>query len=114
MLYFQKWNEDSFEYKILKFLKDNIKEPNYNLYIGFDYGFFLGINIFYCNKNFKKHAEKIYFSFKQKSQKIKLLSNSDISNDFDVIVLLGYSNLIKEKMRILFNKKKILKALSFY
>jgi hypothetical protein len=114
MLYFQKWSENSFEYKFLKFLKDNIKEPNFNLYIGFDYGFFLGINIFYSNKDAKKHAEKIYISLKNNNQKIKLLCNSDISKNFDVIILLGYSNLSKEKRRLSLNKKKILKALSFY
>lgn len=114
MIYLQKWKEKTFENRYLKSFKNIIKEPKLNLYIGFDYGFFLGINIYYCNTDSFKEAKKINDSLKKCKQLIKLCTNIDVSNDYDIIILLGYSNLYKEKLRLLLNKKKILKALSSY
>ena len=48
-----------------------------------------------------------------KLEKINKDLNEKIK-DYDIIILLGYSNLRKERLRLLKNKNKILKALSFY
>ena len=56
----------------------------------------------------------MYNSFLKQKQLVRLFTNSDISKDYDIIILLGYSNLRKERLRLLKNKNKILKALSFY
>ena len=114
MIYFQKWSDDSFESKFLKHLEKNIKKSKLKLYIGFDYGFFLGINIYYCNDDAFICAANMYNSFLKQKQLVRLFTNSDISKDYDIIILLGYSNLRKERLRLLKNKNKILKALSFY
>lgn len=114
MIYFQKWNNDSFESKFLKHIEKNIKKPDLKLYIGFDYGFFLGTNIYYCNDEAFFIASKINNSFIKQKQLVRLFTYSDISKEYDIIILLGYSNSIKERLRLLYNKNKILKALSFY
>ena len=112
MIYLQKWNKNTFEYKYLNCLKKITNKPELNLYIGFDYGFFLGINIFYCNEKGKIEAFNINNSLKKCNQLIKLCTNIDVTNEYDIILLLGYSNLLIEKIRLLKNNKKILKALS--
>ena len=112
MIYVQDWNENTFENKYLKCFKNITNKPNLNLYIGFDYGFFLGMNIYYCTDLGKNEASNINNSLKKCNQLIKLCTNIDVTNEYDIILLLGYSNLFIEKIRLLKNKKKILKALS--
>lgn len=111
MIYYQNWSKNSFEYKYLKRIAKHIKEnPNINCYIGFDFGFFCGCNIYYKSEN--KIAKSIYNNFINYKIKVRLFTNIDY--DFDVIILLGYTNLLKEKIRLQRNCKKILKALSFF
>lgn len=111
MYYYQKWSKNSFEYNYLKFIKQHIKEnPNINCYIGFDFGFFVGTNIYYNKEN--KYANTIYNNFINNKIKVRLFTNIDY--EFDVIILLGYTNIKKEKWRLRKNKKIIVKALSFF
>ena len=111
MFYYQKWCKNSFEYKYLKYLQKHIKEnPNINCYIGFDFGFFCGVNIYYNKQN--NYAKNIYRNFINNKIKVRLYTN--IEYDFDVIILLGYSNLLKERIYLTLNKNKFLKALSFF
>ena len=87
-----------------------IKEnPNINCYIGFDFGFFCGCNIYYFQEN--KLANDIYKAFKDNNLKVRLFTNIDYN--FDVIILLGYTNLKCEKRYLRKNKNIIMKALSF-
>jgi hypothetical protein len=84
MIYYQNWSKNSFEYKYLKQIKKNIKEnPNINCYIGFDFGFFCGCNIYYFQEN--KLANDIYKAFKDNNLKVRLFTNIDYN--FDVIIL---------------------------
>lgn len=110
MIYYQNWSKNSFEYKYLKQIQKHIKEnPNINCYIGFDFGFFCGCNIYYFKDD--TLAKKIYKNFKQSNLNVRLFTNIDY--DFDVIILLGYSNLKCEKRYLRKSKNKIMKALSF-
>ena len=111
MIYYQNWSTNSFEYKYLKHIKKHIKEnPNINCYIGFDFGFFRGINIYYNSNN--KTATNVYNNFIKNKINVRLFTN--IEYDYDVIILLGYTNLLIEKIYLTINKKKIMKALSFF
>ena len=111
MYYYQNYSKGSFEYKYLKFIKQNIKEnPNINCYIGFDFGFFNGTNIYYNKEN--KYANQIYSNFIKNKINVRLFTNIDY--DFDVIILLGYTNIKQEKRYLSKNKKIIMKALSFF
>jgi hypothetical protein len=111
MYYYQKWSKYSFEYNYLEFIKKNIKEnPNINCYIGFDFGFFSGVNIYYNKKN--EFADTIYNNFIKNKINVRLFTNIDY--DFDVIILLGYSNNRHEKKYLRNKKENIMKALSFF
>lgn len=111
MYYYQKWSKNSFEYNYLKFIKKNIKEnPNIDCYIGFDFGFFHGVNIYYNKEN--EFANAIYNNCIKNKINVRLFTNIDY--DFDVIVLLGYSNIKHEKKVLRKNKKNIMKALTFF
>lgn len=110
MIYYQNWSKNCFEYKYLKFIQKNIKEnPNINCYIGFDFGFFCGTNIYYFKEN--KLANQVYKNFIDNNLNVRLFTNIDYK--FDVIILLGYTNINKEKKYLRKNKNKIMKALSF-
>ena len=112
MIYYQKHSENTFEYDYLSYLKQNIKEnPNINCYIGFDFGFFHGTNIYYGSNKNSKHAKDIYNNFIKNNIDVRLFCN--IPSDFDVIILLGYSNIYKERYYLLKHIKKIMKAISF-
>jgi hypothetical protein len=111
MYYYQKWSKHSFEYNYLKCIKEKIKEnPNINCYIGFDFGFFRGVNIYYNKEN--KYANTIYDNFIKNKINVRLFTNIDY--DFDIIILLGYTNIPQEKRYLRKNKKIIMKALSFF
>ena len=111
MYYYQKWKKHSFEYNYLNYIRKNIKEnPNINCYIGFDFGFFSGTNIYYNKEN--KFANTINNNFINNKIKVRLFTNIDF--DFDVIILLGYTNIKQEKRYLSKNKKIIMKALSFF
>lgn len=111
MLYFQKWPVNTFEYKFLKKVEKIInKQNNYKMYFGFDYGYFLGINIYYGSN----HSDKLALKLKDKLQTNKGLIRlcTNIPYDFDLIVLFGYSNLRKQRLILRKKQKIILKALS--
>ena len=111
MIYYQNWSKNIFEYKYLKRIKKNIKEnPNINCYIGFDFGFFRGVNIYYNKEN--KSASNAYNNFIKNKINVRLFTNIDYN--FDVIIFLGYTNLLIEKLYLLINKQKIMKALTFF
>ena len=113
MIYIQKWSENSFEGKYLKDISNVIKEkPNLKLYIGFDYGFFYGINIYYGSIKDKVYAQSLYDILKNRKFKIRLFTNIDY--DFDIILLLGYTNNQNQRQYLWKNKKKLMKALSIF
>ncbi len=112
MLYFQKWDKNSFEFQFLKKMKTVIKDkPNQKIYLGFDYGFFYGMNLYYGSDKSDRLAQKAYQLFKMNHIPIRLMTN--IPYDFDLIILFGYSNLRKERHILRKKEKKIMKALSF-
>lgn len=111
LIYYQKWEKSTFEYNFLNEIKKVIKDkPDKKIYFGFDYGFFSGINIYYGSKKDDKLANNLYEIFKSIKLNIRLKTN--ISYDFDLIVLFGYSNNISEIKYLTKKKKKILKALT--
>ena len=113
MIYFQQWEKDSFEYIFLNEIKNVMKEkPNLKLYVGFDYGFFCGMNIYYGTNSDPSYAKLLHKLLKKEKLSIRLFTNIDY--DFDVIILLGYSNNQKERQYLWKNKKKLMKALSFF
>ena len=113
MIYFQKWEEGTFEYNFLKEIKKHIKEkPCLKLYVGFDYGFFCGMNIYYGSNHNSQHAQRLLSILNENKFNIRLFTNIDY--DFDVILLLGYTNNKKERQYLWRNKKKLMKALSFF
>ena len=113
MIYFQKWEKGSFEYNFLNEIKKHIKEKPYlKLYIGFDYGFFCGMNIYYGSNHDSKHAHKLLSILNENKFNVRLFTNIDY--DFDVILLLGYTNNKKERQYLWKIKKKLMKALSFF
>ena len=111
LIYYQKWETSSFEYNFLNEIKKVIKDkPNKKIYFGFDYGFFCGVNIYYGSQKEDMLANKIYYLLKKEKINIRLKTN--ISYDFDLIVLFGYSNNEKEVKYLSKKKNKILKALT--
>ena len=113
MIYFQKWEKGTFEYDFLKEIKKSMKEKPYlKLYIGFDYGFFCGINIYYGSSSNPKYAHKLLSILNENKLNVRLFTFIDY--DFDIILLLGYSNNKKERQYLWKNKKKLMKALSFF
>ncbi len=112
MLYFQQWEENSFENQFLKKVKNVLKDkPDQKIYLGFDYGFFCGMNIYYGSQKNEDLAQRAYQLFKSYHLPIRLITN--ISYDFDLILLFGYPNQRKERHILRKNEKKIMKALSF-
>jgi hypothetical protein len=113
MIFYQNWSKGCFEERYLRKIKNRIKEnPKLKCYIGFDFGFFRGVNIYYGSNYSDEAAKKIYEQFTKYNIPVRLFTNIDY--DFDIIILLGYSNLIIEKISLLINKRKIMKALSFF
>ena len=113
MLFTQQWKNKTFESKYLSYIKNKITlKPELNLYLGFDYGFFCGINIYYGNEKGKKYAAAINQKFKDNKIKVRLMTN--IETNFDVIILLGYSSIKKERLKLILYRKKIVKLLSFF
>ncbi len=111
MIFIQNWPKNSFENIFLKRIREVLKDKdNKKLYFGFDYGFFLGVNIYYGSKCEPTLANKVNDLFKKKKITIRLCTN--IPYDFDVIVLFGCTNLIKQRLILRKNEKNILKALS--
>ena len=111
MIYFQKWKENTFEFDYLEKIKQIFnKKPNFNLYIGFDYGFFCGINIYYGSKKNTYYAKKLYDLLTKYNLNIRLFTNIDY--DIDVIILLGYPNTKKQRQYLWKKQKIIMKALS--
>lgn len=111
MIYYQKWQENTFEYDFLNKIKKVIEDkPNYKIYLGFDYGFFSGINIYYGTNKKSDLAFKLYDLLNKQKVKIRLICN--ISYDFDLIVLFGYTNNIQEIKNLKKYERKILKALT--
>ena len=111
MLFFQKWDENTFEYNFLKLVKNNIKDKNKcKIYIGFDFGFSTGINIYYGSQKNNKYALKLERLFKEQNLNVRLVTN--IEEDFDLIVLFGYINLYKERKYLKKYKSKILEVIS--
>lgn len=111
MLYFQKWENNSFEYKYLNEIRKTVSDKkDKKIYFGFDYGFFNGTNIYYGTKKEKDLANKVYNLFNKTKLNIRLFTNIDY--DYDLIILFAYSNNKKERKYLIKKKKKILKALS--
>lgn len=114
MFYYQKWKKDSFEYKYLYKLSKKIKEnPNIKCYIGFDFGFFHGLNIYYGSNNGYQYGKTICENLLKNNVDIRLFCNHHYYN-FDLIVLLGYSNISQERFYLSKKIKKIMKAFSFF
>lgn len=113
MIYYQKWKKGSFEYKYLYSISKKIKRnPNIKCYVGFDFGFFHGTNIFYnSNKGYEK-AKYINEFLICNNVDIRLFTN--IPYNYDLIILLGYTNIKKEKKYLIQNKKIFVKAFSFF
>ena len=113
MIYYQKWKKDTFEYKYLSSISKKIKRnPNIKCYIGFDFGFFHGTNIFYNSEEGYKKAKLLNDYLIENNVDIRLFTN--IPYNYDLIVLLGYTNLKKEKNYLLNKKKIFMKAFSFF
>lgn len=113
MIYYQKWKKDTFEYKYLSSISKKIKKnPNIKCYIGFDFGFFHGTNIFYNSDKGYKIAKNINDYCVNNNLDIRLFTN--IPYNYDLIILLGYTNLKKEQSYLLQKKKIFVKAFSFF
>ena len=113
MLFIQKWKKNSFEHKYLSHLQNKIMfKPQLNLYLGFDYGFFCGLNIYYSSEKGKKYANILKEKFNKKNIKVRLMTN--IESNYDIILLLGYSNLKKERLKLIIFKNKIVNVTSFF
>ena len=113
MIYYQKWKKDTFEYKYLSSISKKIKKnPKIKCYIGFDFGFFHGTNIFYNSEKGYEIAKKINDYCLNNNLDIRLCTN--IPYNYDLIILLGYTNLKKEQKYLLQKKKIFVKAFSFF
>lgn len=110
MIFFQKWSKHSFENKYLNSIKNNLKDNERNIYLGFDYGFFKGVNIYYGSNKDRDFSYKIYKKFINEKINVRLYTN--IPYDFDLIILFGYTNQKKEKKYLKKNRKRIMKVLS--
>ncbi len=111
MITVQKWKENTFEYFFLKQMKESINNhSDKKVYLGFDYGFFSGVNIYYGSLKDEGYAQKVYNAFKKEKIEIRLYCNIDY--DFDLILLFGYIN--NEKQRQIFKKirKKVMRVLT--
>lgn len=110
MIVYQKCKKNSFEEKYLKKLNIN-DNPNINCFIGFDFGFFRGMNVYYSNNIDKKLKERLSECIKNSKVNLRLFTNYDC--EFDIVVLLGYSNLKCEKRYLKKNISNIVKFFSF-
>ena len=106
MVVYQKCKKNSFEEKYLKKLNIN-DNPNINCFIGFDFGFFRGMNVYYSNNIDKKLKEKLSECIKNSKVNLRLFTNYDC--EFDIVVLLAIiiTQLLWNKS-IFTKKKKIL------
>lgn len=109
MIYYQLWDEKDYEYSFLNKLKAIVKDNKKNIYFGFDYGFYNGIEIFYGSNKDKELSYRVYDELKKRKINIKIISN--IPYDFDLIVLFGYTNNKKQKKYLIKKEKKVLKAI---
>lgn len=112
LLYVQQYKKNTFEYKFLSQIKSVVEDSNLRCYFGFDFGFFSGINIYYGSSKDDTPARHLYTLLKNENLNIRMMTNIDY--DFDIIVLFGYINNYKEKIKLLKNKKNIVKALSLF
>lgn len=110
MIFFQKWSEHSFESKYLNNIRKHLKDNSKKIYLGFDYGFFKGINIYYGSNKDKSFSYAIYKKFIDENINVRLYTN--IPYDFDLIILFGYTNQKKERKYLKKKRKKIMKVLS--
>ena len=112
LLYIQQWSKNSFEYNYLNNIKKVINHQNMKMYLGFDYGYFSGINVYYGSSNDPSLALKLKDCLIKNKLNVRLCVN--IPYDFDIILLLGYTNLKKERHYLIKKKKNLMKALSFF
>lgn len=105
----QEWKKNTFEFRYLKNIQ--IKYLG-KVYIGFDYGYFKGINIYFKDNTYKEKAYQLKNEFDKKNIFVRLCTN--LPSDYDFIILLGYSNLLSEKIKLIIQKRKIKKALSTF
>ena len=112
MVFIQDYKKDTFQYQFLNQIKDKLHNIDLKCYFGFDFGFFNGVNIYYGSKYNDYAAKKLYKLMKRAKINVRMLSNIDY--DYDLIVLFGYINLASEKERLNYEKKTIMKTLSFF
>ena len=111
MVYIQKWNRFTFQYRFLQKVKKLINGNNkLYCYFGFDIGYFHGINIYYGS--IKSNYTAFLLSKTLKNYQIDVRLTTNIDYNFDLIVLFGYINNKTQIKYIKKNKHKILKALS--
>lgn len=99
-----------FERKVLHYLQKKLSDSQYEVFIGFEYGFFKGMNLYYGNEEVYFKAKEVYDRLKQEKILIRLFTN--LPCDYDLIIFLGYTNQFTERIRIIKKMSKIVKALS--
>lgn len=110
MITYQQCKKNSFEEKILKRLNIN-DNPNIKCFIGFDFGFFRGVNVYYKNDIDENIKNNIYQKVLESKINLRLFTN--YNSEYDVIILLGYTNLRCERKYIKKNIDKFLKLFTF-
>lgn len=103
---YQQTIKHSFEYKILNKIKSNLEHKikkdklviNENIFIGFSYGNYHGINIFYNQRKHEKTAKFIKNILENNKIDIRCFSN--LNMEYDIEILLGYADNKKEKEEI--------------
>lgn len=110
MILFQQDYTTRFERKIIKKISKKTPNRSEKIFIGFEYGFFKGCNIYYGNLQAYKKAKKIYDAFVKEKIFVRLFTN--LACEYDVVIFLGYTNRLSERVKIYKKLSKIIKALS--